>query len=747
MRTVSVIFEWAIIVFCHASVVLFFPVYANGQEWRPIRMPSEKELTVSAIMYVGNLQLTEGEMPKWTKDKDPFYPHHFEYRMAMYPYVIMDNGEFAIVSLDGLHNHAFMLAVALKKPPSESVRGTLVVPDANYRKMVKLRFEIPTTSFAPDADNIRADRPVTLTDFILRHYQGTEIGMSLESQPGISWYSMQSDVRSTAPRRKTDSDPTTFAYKSMDLDCNGHELPDPDILIVEKGDNLRRVAVDDLLAPSRRQIECKVDLPEQVQCDALASSIPADQWAVFLPNIHSAAQLFERFRRECTRFNWTVSRGGVRRGNLLAADLPAFYEQQLAIDSSLLVRELPATLVKSIAITGSDITFCLGTDVAVLLESNDIKRLNTLLLAHRDRVVESIGKCQRSQGELDGVRYQLIQNQDRSVCSVQAVLDSRIVIANSLEQLKQILEVERSPAKSMKKDQLYTWLRHRYPISDADEAGLLVVTEPLIRRLASAPWRIASARRWVAAAFQKELQARYVARDLLGSSFDFSKQIEELELTANQFRLVGEQVHHDLYGSNAFATPVIEIPVTDVSKGEAEAYSNWRLSYDQLTSRLDPMGARFKNSSEQFDVDISLFPRAQSVYYFNLDLFLGRKFTLSTKSMLAKTLFNNPNEPRILAWQNLLLLNELRRQFPQRDPVETYKQLTGRNIASVPGGHYQWNEHWQSMECSILGCPGSSPPSSPLPQIWQPVKEVNVKNSVETNCNRIVVSVTYDNRP
>ena len=56
------------------------------------------------------------------------------------------------------------------------------------------------------------------------------------------------------------------------------------------------------------------------------------------------------------------------------------YQRQLGLPLSTLARLLGPTLVKSVALTGSDPSFPLGTDVAVLLETPQPATLSNVLL-------------------------------------------------------------------------------------------------------------------------------------------------------------------------------------------------------------------------------------------------------------------------------------------------------------------------------------------------------------------------------
>jgi len=59
------------------------------------------------------------------------------------------------------------------------------------------------------------------------------------------------------------------------------------------------------------------------------------------------------------------------------------------------------------------------------------------------------------------------------------------------------------------------------------------------------------------------------------------------------------------------------------------------------------------------------------------------------------------------SWANLPILNEYRRLFPDRDPVQVHEQLWGVRLTCPAGGRYAWNEKWRTMESTAFGCPAA----------------------------------------
>ncbi|HWP41123.1 MAG TPA: hypothetical protein VNL70_09370, partial [Tepidisphaeraceae bacterium] len=58
------------------------------------------------------------------------------------------------------------------------------------------------------------------------------------------------------------------------------------------------------------------------------------------------------------------------------------------------------------------------------------------------------------------------------------------------------------------------------------------------------------------------------------------------------------------------------------------------------------------------------------------------------------------------AWSNLPILNEWKRRFPDRDPIEVHRRLFAATLIDPAGGSYSWNDRWQTMQSLNYGHPG-----------------------------------------
>ncbi len=67
------------------------------------------------------------------------------------------------------------------------------------------------------------------------------------------------------------------------------------------------------------------------------------------------------------------------------------------------------------------------------------------------------------------------------------------------------------------------------------------------------------------------------------------------------------------------------------------------------------------------------------------------------------------------SWNNLPILNEWRRLYPDQDPVALHERIWKERLVCPGGGKYIWNDEWNSMESTVYGCAGrpKEGPSAP----------------------------------
>jgi hypothetical protein len=99
------------------------------------------------------------------------------------------------------------------------------------------------------------------------------------------------------------------------------------------------------------------------------------------------------------------------------------------------------------------------------------------------------------------------------------------------------------------------------------------------------------------------------------------------------------------------------------------------------------------------------------------------------------------------SWSNLPILNEYRRLFPDRDPVQVHEDLWGVRPICPGGGRYVWNETWRTMESTAFGCPAAPKPG---PDALGALKNLRVGRfglTFEEQGLRARVAIDWQGRP
>ena len=81
---------------------------------------------------------------------------------------------------------------------------------------------------------------------------------------------------------------------------------------------------------------------------------------------------------------------------------------------------------------------------------------------------------------------------------------------------------------------------------------------------------------------------------------------------------------------------------------------------------------------------------------------------------------------QLRSWDNLPILNEWRRRYPDRDPVELHEQYWHTRLVCPGGGKYVWNDEWRTMESTAFGHPGEPKSPDALVAPWQALRGGNL---------------------
>ena len=77
-----------------------------------------------------------------------------------------------------------------------------------------------------------------------------------------------------------------------------------------------------------------------------------------------------------------------------------------------------------------------------------------------------------------------------------------------------------------------------------------------------------------------------------------------------------------------------------------------------------------------------------------------------------------------LSWENLPILNEWKKRYPAKDPIEVHREFWQRTLICPGGGQYVWNAETRQIESTVYGSPANPkmPAKTPIPKILKDLK-------------------------
>jgi hypothetical protein len=598
---------------------------------------------------IGDLTIPEDALPKGAEgrftQRDPVigFTADWQLRAARQPYASLDGpGEIYVDSdpksggmrdhprpatdLNGLF-HDDIVALRLSvRPQSHVVTGQFVVPTKDHRAMVVVSFKttVPTAQENARAVFAAAKR---------RHFQR----LIAHDLPGDAWFHHQIlEARKLSPQSDTERemgllpprpDPLNELEQTYSLFSGGRAISEnlqldrplqaaPSAGLGTPAD--KPVKLDTLAGITVAEIDWKArNAGKTPLLDPLSEHIPADQHALFLPSLKAAQTVLSEFLGEITPILGLNGSSG-----LDPRLVQERYERQLGVSMADLVRLPGSGMVKGMAVTGSDPYFVTGTDLAILFETDEPAKLVNSL---RERLEAA---CRASsagiapiEGAKDGSTFVFARTPGREISAYIAALDHAVVLTNSPAQLERVLQTARNRSPRLAETPEYRFFRARYPRGADGETALLILTDATIRRWCGPRWRIASSRRVRSAAALAEMQAANLAAIVAGTGlsqrFNPPPPPSSLVPDLGELRISRTGVASLLYGSLGFQSPIVEIPLDEVTPTEAQAYRSWRDGYQtNWRGTFDPIALRLTvRPAGRMAADLTVMPLIASSDY------------------------------------------------------------------------------------------------------------------------------------
>ncbi|MBO94773.1 MAG: hypothetical protein CMI32_07745 [Opitutales bacterium] len=555
------------------------------------------------------IEITSGELPKKAVD----LPHSWEqgrWIPEITPYAASPDADEIYLTLEQSENNnrrrrnqfrasEARISIKAKKLPLE---GILFLPTAEGEGLKPIGFRVKK-GVEPKKQAFHKARKAHYEQLLARDI------------PGAAWFRHQADAKTPDGPQRPNRPNRGDLEDTLDLFSGGRALSenlqfDRELRLPEKGD--ATVKVDSIKGITIDEFDWDQLLEDRkTVLDPLASSVPADQHALFFPTFADMMTVFD----EATLRATPLLRMFEARAE--SAKSKEKYELQLCLPATELSRLLGPQLIDSVAFTSSDPFLRTGTDLAILYKAKNRTGLVTALALRRAQTAVSHPDAKSVQGKIAGISYAGLVSKDRSVCSYVATLgEDVVVVANSLAQLKKLADANSGQTASLAQLDEFRFFRQRYLHGSHEETAFLMVSDATLRRWCGPRWRIAASRRTRAAAALSELQARHLAGE---------------EQTANDFpelgeiSVVGGQVQSTVYGNLRFLTPISELDVYLVSKREQMAYDVFRDRYQSNWSAFfDPIAARLFVDEDKLTADVTILPLIEESDYNELIAVTGK---------------------------------------------------------------------------------------------------------------------------
>lgn len=498
--------------------------------------------------------------------------------------------------------------IVFKLPANREVSGRVLLPNRDCSGMEVRKFIVH-----PDVC-----KPISSAEFNMTKRVWAERKLQ-ESTAGQAWFRKlwrESDQASGKPSKARTRDRSWDELRMLNFSSGSRALTENlalDRLPEVTGKDRTFVNVGEIEGITIEEINWRPLVKDvSPKLDSLSKVIPADQHAVYFSGFSKLVQLIDEYNTNGTVLD--VFAGRIEQDRTMAR-----YEKQLAVQLNTAARAFGSSLAKSIAITGSDLEFAMGTDIAILFESPSPDLLVAAIRAQQQAAISSSENCKADNGKDESHAWFGALTDDRIVSSYVCKIDETVVLTNSKSQLARILKTATGKAKSMSSLDEFKFFRDRYSLSNADETVFVMLTDAAIRRWSSPVWRIGAARRAKAAALLADATARNMPAIVAGQVSKLTETPTRYVPGLKQLEISNDGVASETYGHLKFMTPIVELGIEQVTESEKAAYDDWRVKYSNNWRKFfDPIGISLSVKKRTVGLDVTIMPLTDQSGYNDL---------------------------------------------------------------------------------------------------------------------------------
>lgn len=365
--------------------------------------------------------------------------------------------------------------------------------------------------------------------------------------------------------------------------------------------------------------------------EALARWVPADNYAIHFKDFRKFLDFNELLDR------WGASALGLYLPHSRDHQVRRRYEKQLCVRDTPLVRQFGSTVVRGLVVTGSDPYLAEGSDVTTVFRVANAALFRTLSEPFIQEARQEFGKdLKEAKIEYHGVTVESYVSPLREVSLYRAAVEDVVIHANSPVAIRRVLDAGQGRAKALAGSPEYRHVRALFPPGDRDEDGFAFLPDAFLRAVVGPASKIKEKRRREAltslrlvtygALFAAWEGGRLPADqgELLAAAALKPTDVATPEGTGAVWDARHRVAVSEVYGTLRFATPLLELPIDQVTPGEANAYDRFRREYLAQERRyLDPVAVRLTLNDREVRVRTYLVPLVESSRYAELRHWTG----------------------------------------------------------------------------------------------------------------------------
>jgi hypothetical protein len=313
------------------------------------------------------------------------------------------------------------------------------------------------------------------------------------------------------------------------------------------------------------------------------------------------------------------------------------YQRQLCLRSTELGKKFGPLVLRGLAVTGNDAYLREGSDVTIVFHVANRALFLSAVQPFIEEARRQFGdNLKESKSEEYGAIIESFVTPRREVSLHRAVVEEYVIYANSSVGLQRILDTYRGKHKSLAEARDFQYMRTVFRYDDKDEAGFAYLSDAFIRQLVGPAGKIKEKRRLEALTSMNMLTegALYHAwetgkppanlRALLGTAGLREQEIYLPEGAPLSWDADKQTAVSEVYNTIHFATPLVELPIEQITEAEAQAYRRFRLEYLGLWRQyFDPIGMRIELDDRRVKLDTYILPLVANSRYNELRRLTG----------------------------------------------------------------------------------------------------------------------------